>query len=78
MIPPTGAELLTDYQVGELLQVSRRLVWQLTQDGALPSLRVGGCRRWRRIDVLAYIEHQVTRTDLRPPVSTDAPKHHPA
>lgn len=37
-----NAPLLKPEQVQELLGVSRRLVYQMAQDGRLPSVRIGG------------------------------------
>ena len=52
-LPP---ELLTATQAAELLGVSPRLVWVLAGDGELSPVRIRRCTRWRRADVLRYID----------------------
>jgi hypothetical protein len=32
------------------------LVWVLAEEGELPPVRIRRCTRWRRADVLAYID----------------------
>jgi excisionase family DNA binding protein len=49
-------ELLTVNQVAELLGISPRLVWLLAKQGTLPPVRIRRCTRWRRADVLAFID----------------------
>lgn len=56
MSAPIPPELLTDVQVSALLGISRRLVWTLAEQGALPPVRIRTCTRWRRADVLRYID----------------------
>jgi len=53
---PVSPELLTVAQVAELLGVSSRLVWLLAEQGKLPPVRIRRCTRWRRADVLRYID----------------------
>jgi excisionase family DNA binding protein len=52
---PTTSQLLTVSQVAELLNVSIRLVWLLAQEGNLRPVRIRTCTRWRRADVVRYI-----------------------
>lgn len=48
--------LLTDNQVAELLQISRRSVWRSLKRGELvPPVRIGGAARWRRRDIERWI-----------------------
>ena len=49
-------ELLTVRQAAELLNVSSRLIWLLTKQGALTPVRIRRCTRWRRADLLAYLD----------------------
>jgi excisionase family DNA binding protein len=49
-------ELLTAQQTAELLGVSQRLVWLLAANGDLPAVRIRRCTRWRRADVLAFVD----------------------
>lgn len=48
-------ELLTAKQVAEFLGVSQRLIWLLTELGDLRSVRIRRCTRWRRADVVNFI-----------------------
>ncbi len=49
-------ELLTARQTAELLGVSLRLVWLLAAKGDLPAVRIRRCTRWRRADILAFVD----------------------
>jgi excisionase family DNA binding protein len=61
-LPPPSlfSELLTVNQVAVLLGVSPRLVWLLAAQGDLPSVRIRRCTRWRRGDVLLFIDQLPT------------------
>lgn len=39
------------------LGISRAKLYELLSDGSLPSVRVDGCRRIRRDDLLAFVEN---------------------
>ena len=56
--PKPGVErrLLTRVQVAEMLAISVRQVWTLTNCGAIPSLRIGRSVRYDLRDVEAFIE----------------------
>jgi excisionase family DNA binding protein len=58
--PAEDAALLTVDQVAMLLQVPKRWVYERAQRGDLPSGKVGKYLRFRRRDVLAYIDRQFT------------------
>jgi excisionase family DNA binding protein len=47
--------LLTDREVAARLQCTPWLVWRLTKDGELRSIKVGRLRRYREEDVEAYL-----------------------
>jgi predicted DNA-binding transcriptional regulator AlpA len=49
-------ELLTVSEVAELLAISPRLVWLLAEQGQLLPVHIRRCTRWRRADVLSYID----------------------
>lgn len=49
-------ELLTVREAAELLNVSSRLIWLLTKQGELTPVRIRRCTRWRRADLLAYLD----------------------
>jgi len=56
-IPVAEDRLLRVGEVARLLTVSPRTVWRLTADGELAyPLEIGGSRRWRESDVLAFLE----------------------
>jgi excisionase family DNA binding protein len=54
--PLITPELLSVGQVAETLGVSVRVVWLLAQQGHLRPVHVRTCTRWRRADVLRYID----------------------
>jgi excisionase family DNA binding protein len=54
--PSLSPELLTVNQVAELLGVSARMVWLLAAQSKLAPVRIRRCTRWRRADVLCYID----------------------
>lgn len=50
-------KLLTVKQVMEMLEFSERTVWNKVKTGELPAgVKSGGCTRWSRNEMLAYIE----------------------
>ena len=50
-------------QVAKILDVSERTVWRLRSGRQIPApIRIGGLVRWRRSDIIAWIE-----ADCRPP-----------
>jgi len=60
MIVPSIEEpnsiLLTDKQVATLLSMSSRTIRRLSDAGKMPlPLRIGGCVRWRKIDIERWI-----------------------
>jgi len=57
--------LLTKTQVAELLAVSRRTIDRMVTAGTGPPMVVlpSGRRRWRKLDVLAWIEEHRARPE---------------
>ncbi|MFG1361023.1 helix-turn-helix transcriptional regulator [Xanthobacter pseudotagetidis] len=55
-----GPELLRDTEAAAHLRISRTSVWRLHQKGAFPSVRIGGRTLFRRADLNAFIEKQVS------------------
>ena len=51
-------ELLTIREAAALLHVSRPTVEKYIKRGELPSIMIGRCRRIRRIDLEAFLEHR--------------------
>lgn len=51
------AVLISVKEVSSMLGMSERTVWRLANAGKMPAaLRVGGARRWRRADILSWID----------------------
>ncbi len=60
-MPEVTEQLLTRKQIAALFQVSEPTVIRLEHAGKLPALRFGaGSVRYKRADVLAYIESCLT------------------
>ena len=51
-------EILTIKEVAEYLKLSEKTAYRLASDGKLPGFKVGGSWRFKREDVLAWIEEQ--------------------
>ena len=70
--PEPAAELLNVGAVATLLGCSKRHIYRLSDAGRMPRpLKVGALVRWRRVDVLGWIENgcqpvRTTRTSHRP------------
>lgn len=47
--------LLTEAQAAELLSLSPRKVWELAACGAIPFIKIGALKRYRRIDLEAWV-----------------------
>jgi hypothetical protein len=54
--PGIEPELLNDRGTAALLGVSVRTVWELARENVLRPIKVRNCTRWRRRDVLAFID----------------------
>jgi excisionase family DNA binding protein len=66
--------LLSVPQVAQILCLSTRQVCRLLRDGALPSLKVGGARRFRRDDINAIVRNGLEwRDPARQPPSEARP-----
>jgi len=52
-------EYLTVSQVAELLQLSRKTVYRLTQQGHLPGVKVGGSWRFRLAAIDQVLESRL-------------------
>jgi len=49
-------ELLTAKQTAELLSISIRTVWELARQNKLRPIRIRRCTRWRRSDVIQFVD----------------------
>ena len=51
-------EILTLKEVAEYLKLAEKTAYRLAADGKLPGFKVGGSWRFKREDVLSWIESQ--------------------
>ena len=51
-------EILTLKEVAEYLKLAEKTAYRLAADGKLPGFKVGGSWRFKREDVLSWIENQ--------------------
>ena len=49
-------ELMTTKQLMKLLQISRTKAWELVMKEGLPAFKIGGDYRYRRSEVLSWME----------------------
>jgi predicted DNA-binding transcriptional regulator AlpA len=61
--PSQLPELLNANQAAEMLGISCRLLWYLAEQNKLPPVRINRCTRWRRADILRYIERLAASHD---------------
>ncbi len=52
---PVVPLLLTEAQAAELLSLSPRKVWELAACGAIPCVKIGSLKRYRRIDLEEWV-----------------------
>ena len=55
--PALGPLLVTVEEAAHLLRVGRTLIYEQVRRGALPSVRVGRCRRIALVDLERFVEH---------------------
>lgn len=55
---PEGSAVYTMQQAAEVLQVSERTVWAITNCGDLPYITVGRCKRILKSDLAVYMRRQ--------------------
>ena len=53
--PRIGRSVSLDH-AAQMLGVSRRTIWLLAKQGELRPVHIRSCARWRRADVLRYID----------------------
>lgn len=63
--PPDPDRLLTAAEVSRLLHISRSLLYDLIQQGDIPSLHIGRAVRFRWQDLQEYIREQSNVLRLR-------------
>ncbi len=54
--PTLDIELLTIDELADLLKVKKSWVYDRVQDGSIPSIKLGGHRRFRRSEIAAYLD----------------------
>ena len=54
-IAPLTPLLLTEVQAAALLNISQRKVWELAACGAIPSIKIGAAKRFRRSDLEDWV-----------------------
>ena len=63
-MPETVAELLTTREAAKLCGLGERTFWRHSHSGAAPApVRIGGSTRYRRADLLRWIEAGCPRCD---------------
>jgi len=50
--------LLRPQEAAQLLAISKRTLWDLTQSGAIPCVRIKRAVRYSQSDLIAYIKRQ--------------------
>jgi excisionase family DNA binding protein len=53
---PWNEELLTTRELMEFLNLSRTKIWELVTKEGLPAFKIGGDYRYRRSEVLVWLE----------------------
>ena len=65
--PSCGTSLLTPEDVAARLQISKRQINNLVNDGDFPPpMKVGRLNRWRELDVDNYVEQLALAADTSP------------
>lgn len=54
-------EILTLKEVAQYLKLTEKTAYRLAAEGKLPGFKVGGSWRFKREDILQWIEEQKTR-----------------
>ncbi len=55
--------VMRDTEAAEYLGVCRSTLWNLVAQNAFPRVFVGGCSRFRRSDIDAYLDRQTVTAD---------------
>ncbi len=61
----SDTNLFTTFSLAEYLQVSARTVQREVARGRLPFVKVGGRRRYRKVDVESYLRARLQRSRFR-------------
>jgi excisionase family DNA binding protein len=73
-ITPPDETLMTTTEVMEFLNLSRTKVWMMIQNDGLPAFKFGGDYRFRKSEVLAWMEQYRTNDDTRKDSNNTKPK----
>lgn len=60
-IGPPPALLLTAAEAAKALAISPRKLWEITNCGELPAVRIGRAVRYRPADLVAWIDARLSR-----------------
>jgi len=69
VLPPPGAQpegneqLLTTRELMAFLNLSRTKVWELVNKQGLPAFKIGGDYRYRRAEVMGWLERYRVQND---------------
>ena len=55
MQPTTEPDILTAEEVATLLHMNTTHIYKLAKDGKIPSFKIGGQRRFRRLEIEAWM-----------------------
>lgn len=56
-------EILTIKDIAEYLKLSEKTAYRLASDGKLPGFKVGGSRRFKKVDIEKWIEENKSTPD---------------
>jgi hypothetical protein len=72
-------DLMTTAQVLKFLQIGRTKLWGLVRAGAISAYRIGngsnGSLRYKRVEIVNWLEKQRVSSDLSPPQCTEQVVH---
>ena len=60
---PSYPDILTIRQLQEMLGISRRLSYELINEGKIPAIRIGNSYRIPKIDVINYVVESENEND---------------
>ena len=55
-VAPSGDDLLTTRELMAFLNLSRTKVWELVQQEQMPAFKLGGDYRYRRSEIVTWLE----------------------
>ena len=70
---PPDKLLLSSREAANILSISERTLWTITNAGLIPYVRIGNAKRYARSDLLRFIQQQ-TRTNTETTPQSDCGK----